>query len=119
MASNNHILLFPHGHENPLEAIYDLNVRSRTRVQLRRFLVTASDVIAKHTSALDAIERATIGEFEDIVELAERYASQQRPSVILELVLSTTIQIGQLVLYVETCLESCNGVECTDAIQNC
>jgi hypothetical protein len=107
MASNNHILLFPHGHENPLEAIHDLNVRSRTRAQLRNFLATASDVVAKQTSALDGTERATIGEFEDMVELAERYTSQQRPSVILELVLSTTIQIGQLVLYVETCLKTC------------
>lgn len=98
MASSNHVLLFPHGHEDPLEAVHELNVRSRTQAQLHTFLSTASNVVREQTSALNGSERAIIGEFEDMVELAERYASQQRPSVILEMVLYTTIQIGQLIL---------------------
>ncbi|KAF2680034.1 putative polyketide synthase [Lentithecium fluviatile CBS 122367] len=101
MASPNHVLLFPHGHADPLVAVHDLNVRSRTRAQLRTFLSTTSAVVREQTSALDGSERASIGEFEDIVELAERYATQQRPSVILDMVLSTTVQIGQLVLLAE------------------
>ena len=99
MASSNHILLFPHGHEEPLEALHELNVRSRTRAQLRNFLSIASDVVREQTSALDGAERTSIGDFEDMLELAERHVSQQRPSVILDMVLSTTIQLGQLVLY--------------------
>ncbi|KAF1969102.1 putative polyketide synthase [Bimuria novae-zelandiae CBS 107.79] len=101
MTSPVHVLLFPHGHEDALAAIHDLNVRSRTQAQLRTFLATIVTVLREQTSALDGSERANIGEFEDIVELAERYGIQQRPNVIVEMVLSTIIQIGQLVLLAE------------------
>ncbi|ORY16143.1 polyketide synthase [Clohesyomyces aquaticus] len=101
MASPTHVFLFPHGHSDLLGAIHDLNVRSRTQSQLRTFLSTASTTIREQTSALDGSENAGIGEFENVVELAERYATQQRPSLILEMVLFTTVQIGELIIIAE------------------
>lgn len=97
--SPNHVLLFPHGHTDLLVAVHDLNVRSKTRAQLRVFLSNASTIIREQISVLDGSERARIGEFEDIVELAERYATQERSNMV-EMILSTSIQIGQLLMCV-------------------
>ena len=105
MASCNHVLLFPHEHADLLGAIHDLSVRSKTRPQLRTLLTAASAIVHEQAVALDGSERATIGEFEDLVELAERHVRQHRPSVVAEMVLLTTIQIGQLVGYVGHGLE--------------
>lgn len=93
------ILLFPHGHTDLLVAVRDLNVRSKTQPPLRVFLSAASTAVRERLSLLNGSERSRIGEFEDIVDLAERYATQDSSNVI-EMILSTSVQIGQLILYV-------------------
>ena len=98
MASASHVLLFPHEHTDVLGALHDLNVRSKTRPQLHTFLSSASAVVHEQALGVDGLERASIGPFEDLVELAERYTSQQHYNVVVEMVLLTTIQIGQLLV---------------------
>ena len=100
MASRNYVLHFPHEHADLLGAMHDLNVRSKARPQLRTFLTTASAAVHEQAVALDVSERASFGDFEDLVELAERHVRQHRSSVVAEMVLFTTIQMGQLVVYV-------------------
>jgi hypothetical protein len=103
MSPRTHVLLFPHEHEDLLGAVHELSVRSKTRPQLRNFLTSASTVVHEQSIALDGSERASIGPFEDLVELAERHVRQQRRSMVAEMVLLTTIQAGQLVVYVGSC----------------
>ncbi len=109
MASSNHVLLFPHEHTDVLGALHDLSVRSKTRPRLRAFLASSSAVVHEQAGAVDGLERASIGPFEDLVELAERHVSRQRHNVVAEMVLLTTIQIGQLLVYVRTSPER-NGL---------
>lgn len=97
-----HALLFPHEHTDVLGALHDLSVRSKTHPQLRTFLASSSEVVHEQTAALDGPERASIGPFEDLVELAERHVSRQRHNVVTEMVLLITIQISQLLVYVKT-----------------
>ena len=101
MASARHVLLFPHEHTDLLGALHDLSVRSKTRPQLRTFLASSSAVIHEQTLAVDGLERADIGPFEDLVELAERHVRRQSHNVVVEMVLLTTIQISQLLVYVK------------------
>ncbi|CAD6591690.1 MAG: polyketide synthase pks13 [Alectoria sarmentosa] len=101
MASLNHVLLFPHEHTDVLGALHDLSVRSKTRLQLRTFLASSSALVHEQAVAVDGSERASIGPFEDLVELAERHVSRQRHNVVVELVLLTTIQISQLLVLAE------------------
>lgn len=98
MASPSHVLLFPDEHIDLLGAIHDLSVRARTRPQLRTLLNEASQVVQRETTALSGLERASFGVFEDLVELAEKQAGHS--SVVAEIVLLTTIQIGQLLMQV-------------------
>ena len=100
MASPSHAHLFPHEHTDVLGALHDLSVRSKTRPRLRTFLASSSAVVHEQAVAVDGSERASIGPFEDLVELAERHVSQQRHNVVVEMVLLTTIQISQLLVYV-------------------
>ena len=97
-----HALLFPHEHTDVLGALHDLSVRSKTRPQLRTFLASSSEAVHEQAVALDGSERASIGPFEDLVDLAERHVSRQRHNVIVEMVLLSTIQIGQLLVYVKS-----------------
>lgn len=101
MASPSHALLFPHEHTDVLSALHDLSVRSKTRPQLRTFLASSSAVVREQAVAVHGPERASIGPFDDVLELAERHVSQQRHNVVVELALLTTIQIGQLLVYVK------------------
>lgn len=98
MASPNYVLLFPHEHTDVLGALHDLSVRSKTRLQLRTFLTSSSALVHEQAVAVDGSERASLGPFEDLVELAERHVSRQRHNVVAELVLLTTIQISQLLV---------------------
>ena len=100
MAPSSHALLFPHEHTDVSGALHDLSVRSKTRPQLRTFLAASSAVVHEQAIAVDSSERASIGPFEDLVELAERHVSRQRHNVVAEMVLLTTIQISQLLVYV-------------------
>ncbi|GFF59427.1 conidial yellow pigment biosynthesis polyketide synthase, partial [Aspergillus udagawae] len=99
--SSTHIFAFPHEHTDLLGAMYDMNVRSKTRSQLRTFLSAASAVVREQVNSLDSRERARVGSFEDLVDLAERFAKQEHPSVVAEIVLFTTIQMGQLLILAE------------------
>jgi hypothetical protein len=100
MASHNHVLLFPHEHIDLLGAIHHLSVRSKTRPKLLAFLSAVSASIHRHAEALTSDERQSIGEFEDLVELAERHVTQEVPNVV-ELVLFTTVQICHLLVSVK------------------
>ena len=105
MASLSHVLLFPHEHTNVLGALHDLNVRSKTGHRLRTFLAASSAVVHEQAAAVDGAERASIGPFDDLVDLAEQHVSRQRQNVVVEMVLLTTIQLSQLLVYVETLSE--------------
>jgi hypothetical protein len=95
----NHVLFFPHERVT-FDAVHDLNVRSKSRRRLQGLLAAASTVVQHQAASLDGLERADIGFFEDLVELAERQATQTRGSIVADLVLLTTVQIGQLLVYV-------------------
>ena len=98
MAMPIHALLFPYEHIDVLSTLYDLSVRSKTRPLLRTFLASSLAVVREQAIFVHGPERASIGHFEDLVELAERHASQQRRNMVAEMVLLTTIQIGQLLV---------------------
>ena len=98
MASASHVLPFPHEHTDVLGALRDLSVRSKTRPQLRNFLALSSAVAHEQLLTMDSLERASIGPFEDLVELAERNISQQHYNAVAEMVLLVTIQISQLLV---------------------
>jgi hypothetical protein len=98
MSSPSHILLFAHEHIDLLGAIHDLSVRARNHPQLQTLLNEASTVIQREATTLSGPESARIGGFEDLVELAERHVGGS--SVVAEIVLLTTIQIGQLLMQV-------------------
>ena len=102
MASPSHALLFPHEHTDVLGALHDLSVRSKTRPRLRTFLASSSAVVHEQAVAVDGAERADIGPFEDLEDLAERHVSRQRHNVVVEMVLLTAIQISQLLVYVRS-----------------
>ena len=57
-------------------------------------------MVHEQTVAVDSFDRASIGPFENLVDLAERHVSQQRHNVVAEMVLLATIQISQLLVYV-------------------
>nr|ASU91360.1 polyketide synthase [Ramalina conduplicans] len=101
MAIPNHTLLFPHEHTNVLGALHDLSVRSKTRPRLRTFLTSSSAVVHEQAVAVDVSERASIGPFEDLVELAERHVGRQRDDLVVEMILLATIQICQLLVLAE------------------
>ena len=98
MALPSHAILFPHEHTDVLGALHDLSVRSKTRPRLRTFLASSSAVVHEQAVAVDVAERASIGPFEDLVDLAERHVSRQRQNVVAEMVLLTIIQICQLLV---------------------
>lgn len=100
MASHIQVLIFPHEHGDLLDAMYDLSMRSKTRPKLRTLLTGASVVVHQQAARLNSPERAGIGSFEDLVELAERHVDQHRRNVIAEMVLLATVQVGQLLVYV-------------------
>ena len=100
MASSTHVLLFPHEHTDVLGALHDLSVRSKTHPRLRTFLASSSAVVAEQATAVEGLEHASIGPFEDLLDLVERHVSQQRQNVAVEMVLLTTIQISQLLVCV-------------------
>lgn len=94
-----HVLFFPQERVT-FDAVHDLNVRSKSRRRLQSLLAAASTVVQHQIASLDGLERADIGSFEDLVELAERQTTQTRGSIVADLVLLTTVQIGQLLVYV-------------------
>ena len=114
MALPIHALLFPHEHTDLFGALHDLSKRAKTRPQLHTFLASSSAVVKEQLVAVDGSERASIGPFEDLVDLAEQYVGRRRHNVVVEMVLLTTIQISQLLVYVITLPERvvlCWGVD--------
>ena len=100
MASRNRVLLFWHEHRDLWGAMHGLNVRSKTCSQLQTFLTAACATVKQQIVTLNGSERASIGAFEDLVELAERHVSQHRPNAVIDVILFVTIQISQLLVYV-------------------
>jgi orsellinic acid synthase len=96
MDSPNHIIIFPHEQKDLLKAVHDLSVRARNSHLLHILLKEASQAIHREAIALTSAERANIGDFSDLVELAERHLNQ--PTTVIEAILVTTVQIGQLVV---------------------
>ncbi|KAL6237535.1 hypothetical protein BDW75DRAFT_238322 [Aspergillus navahoensis] len=95
-----HVLLFPQQRVT-FDAVHDLNVRSKSRRRLQHLLMAVSTVVERQAAALDGLERADIGSFEDLVELAEQQAARTRGSIVADLVLLTAVQIGQLLVLAE------------------
>lgn len=88
-----------------LGTLFDLSVRSKTRPQLRNFLALSSAVAHEQLLTMDGLKSASIGPFEDLVELAERNFSQQHYNAVAEMVIQVTIQISQLLVYVKASRE--------------
>lgn len=109
--SSTHILVFSHEHGDLLGAMYDLNVRSKSSPRIDTFLSAASAVVRQQIESLASPECARIGSFEDLVDLAEQFVKQDHPSVVGEIVLFTTVQIGQLLMYVFTVEQSGGGAD--------
>lgn len=101
MPTTQQVLLFGDANVDKLLAIKELFSLSQTRPQLRDFLRAACDAIQCHLSTLVPEERAVFGHFDDLLELAERYESQQNPDEMLGYVILTTIQIGDLLRVAE------------------
>lgn len=104
MTSTQQVLLFGDAHVEQLPAIKELFSLSKTRLQLRGFLRAACDIVQCQLSTLGPEERAVFGHFDDLLELAERHASQEHPDEMLGYILLTTIQIGDFLWYVLTFL---------------
>ncbi|KAL4874370.1 hypothetical protein BJY04DRAFT_225084 [Aspergillus karnatakaensis] len=95
------VLLFPHERVT-FAAVHDLNVRSKSSRKLQSLLVAASTAVQRQTAALDGIQRSDIGPFEDLVELAEhQFGRADDRSLVADLVLLTTVQVGQLLVLAE------------------
>ncbi|KAL2784988.1 hypothetical protein BJX66DRAFT_343489 [Aspergillus keveii] len=95
-----HVLFFSHERVT-FDAVHDLNVRSKSRHRLQGLLLSAACVVQRQTAALDGVERADIGSFEDLVELTEQHATRPRGSIVVDLVLLTTTQVGKLLVLAE------------------
>lgn len=98
MATCNHTLVFPHEHNDLLSAVHSLNVRSKVDSKLRQLLQGASDIVNELADTLDGSDRTDAGICEDVMELAERHVGQHRRSVVAEMVLLATIQLGHLLV---------------------
>lgn len=96
MASSNHdhILLFSNQHIDLLSAVHDLNLRARSNDQLRTFLASGCEVVRNEINCLNSPEAVRIGEFEDLLDLAQQ--SVGHPVVDVALLIAT--QIGQLLV---------------------
>ena len=95
------VIFFHHEQGDVVDALHDLNVRSKTQSQLRYFLNSSSSVVHDQVIVFeDATTSARIGPFEDLMDLAERHASRQQRDVVVEAVLWTTVQIGRLLVCV-------------------
>ena len=92
------VLFFSHDQAYLPDIIHELNVRSKSCSKIQTLLKAASTVIQEQTVALNGPERACIGPFEDVVELAEQHFGRGRVDVIVEVVLCITAQIGQLIV---------------------
>jgi hypothetical protein len=101
-----HVLFFSHERVT-FDAVHDLNVRSKSRHRLQGLLLSAASVVQRQTATLDGVERADIGSFEDLVELTERHATRPRGSIVVDLVLLTTAQVGKLLVYVNIPMTIC------------
>ncbi|KAG8528338.1 Type I Iterative PKS [Bacidia gigantensis] len=95
------VLVFPPEHTDVSQALHELSVRSKARPQLSTFLASSSAVVHELLSTLEPSEQESVGSFEDLLELSERHVSQQRHNAVVELVLTTTIQLGQLLVLAE------------------
>lgn len=103
MALPAHTLLFSHEHVDILGTLHDLSIRSKTRPQLRSFLTSSFTVVKEQATAVTDEERASVGPFDDLLDLAERHIVRKEQSVVAETVLLATVQIGQLLVYVKDC----------------
>ena len=96
--SSTRVFLFSHDQAHLPDIVHELNVRSKSCVKIQTLLKAASAVIREQTIALNGPERAHVGPFDDVVELAERHFDRGRVDAIVEAILCVTAQIGQLVV---------------------
>ena len=94
------ILLFPPelNDDDVLDTLHDLNVRAKTQPRLRTFFTSSSDLLHELVVALDDNERAEIGPFADILDLAEKTRHQNCRAAAVEVVLLIFIQVSQLLV---------------------
>ncbi|KAF7960692.1 hypothetical protein EAE96_000366 [Botrytis aclada] len=96
MAPAHQIFLFGDVHVDKLSALKTLFSHSKTHPQLRDFLRSACDVIQCQLFTLLPEERGVFGNFDDLLELGERYAKEEFPDEMIGYVLITIIQVGDL-----------------------
>jgi len=98
MEDQPHLLLFGDQTVETLSSIQNLFCQSRTSTSVSRFLSEATDVIQIQASKLNAAERKRFFGFETILDLAERYESQQDPDDLVATVLMCISQLGELIM---------------------
>jgi orsellinic acid synthase len=97
-----HILLFGDTDIRNVPAVRDLYLTSRIRPQLRRFLQLATDVVQLQLSALAwTHEQLDFGHFDDLLDLAEHVQAAEHPNVTACAVLTTVVQVGELLCVAE------------------
>lgn len=96
MASSDrdHVLLFSSQHIDLLSAVHELNVRARSNDQLRAFLASGCDVIRNEIDCLNSSAAVQIGEFEDLLDLAQQSVGHP----VVDVALLSATQIGQLLV---------------------
>lgn len=104
MKLEQHILLF-HGESADLyQAVHDLVVRSRTDILLHTLLSDAAEVIRQELDAAALYSsdgrEGYAGNFEDVLDLAERNADRQCRSHVIDMALLATCQIAEFLMYV-------------------
>ncbi|KAG6068345.1 Type I Iterative PKS [Claviceps aff. humidiphila group G2b] len=105
MELEQHILLF-HGESADLvQAVHDLVVRSRTNILLHSLLADAAELIRQELDAAALYSsdgrESYAGNFEEILDLAERNADRQCRSHVIDIALLATCQIAEFLIVAE------------------
>ncbi|KAG5958187.1 Type I Iterative PKS [Claviceps cyperi] len=100
-----HILLFHSESADLVQAVHDLVVRSRTNILLHTLLADAAEVIRQELNAAALYSsngrEGYAGNFEHVLDLAERHADRHCCSHVIEMALLATCQIAELLMVVE------------------
>lgn len=93
-SDRDHVLLFANQHIDLLSAMHELNVRARSNDQLRTFLASGCEVIRNEINCLNGPDTVRIGEFEDLLDLAQQSVGHP----VVDVTLLSATQIGHLLV---------------------
>lgn len=96
MASTNQLLVFPDNHADLAGAMHALNVQSKANAELRALLSESSKIIKDCLTETTSSEESAFRGFEHVTGLAERNRDQTKDCATADMVLLTTVQVGQL-----------------------